>query len=352
MDKEIWTWILHHIPDEQLVHISKKLKIKIPGFRESNYQKNMALIKDRLIQQATTTKNILKIKGEINQWCNEQDQWLIYRNKKIDFLYEYVSIEKSKTVAVLASLLSSSYHDQYLAGVALYDQLKQSNMLPELGQAFLSFENTEDKIKMLEEKISKYVSSLEEKTQTLESKEKRIHSLTELQKSQKQSLEKLQQELDDVKQMLDVTMKASSQKDTIIDDKQSVISTLEEENSKLKDQLELAKATLLSYKEAASSLSPPLPNQNQEKKSILLIGNRPRKVIDKLQSHGFSVTICNDLSSIKTNCDCDYIWLIEYQVSFKLKRDIQKILGFEKMICIQDHNELVKLTDELLERKI
>jgi hypothetical protein len=352
MDKEIWTWILNHGPDELLLSISKQLKVKIKGFRESNYQKNLTIIKDKLIQQMVSTKNIFKLKIFVNQWINETENGIIFRNKKMEFLYEYVLIEKQKSLLILLSLISSPNDDEHFTGVALYNKLKQSVQLPELEKNLIFIQDHEEQQKLVDGKISKLESTISENSKLIKSKEEKINTLLNQQKHQKQEIEKLKKELDNINQLLEESINESINNKKTVDTKQSLINNLEKELNNLKDQLKLAKSTIQSFSEVAPSLNSHL-STIQEEKVVLLIGNKSNKgITNKLKSQGYKVIICNDTESMRSHIHVPYIWIIEYQISSKLKWHIRNLPQFKNMTTIQDHTELKQITNRLLKGEI
>lgn len=353
MDKDIWAWVLKNIPDEQLIQLSKPIKVKISGFRETSFRKNMSLIKDKLVQQMVSNKNILKVKEVFNQWINDHDEWIIFRSKNVEFLFEYLLIERSKALPVLLSLISSKNNDEYLTGVALYNQLKLSNQLHELELDVQLFKDTEEQQKELEERISKLKININEKSKILELKEGKIQSLLEKQNSLKQTLENTQKELDKTKQLLSKSLAELSNKKTDLETKISQISSLEEENTNLKEELEKKETTIHSLNENTPMLHSDLHHPNHKEKTIMLIGDELcRNLKNKLESHGYTLKICRDLESMNSCMDCDYIWLIEYQISTRLKRKLQKLPCFENITMIEDHLGLVELTDKIIKGEI
>ncbi|MBA4603444.1 coiled-coil domain-containing protein [Thermoactinomyces mirandus] len=353
MDKEIWTWILKNIPDEQLILLSKQIKVKIAGFRETSFRKNISLIKDKLVQQMVNNRNILKVKGVFNQWLNEHEEWIIFRSKKVEFLFEYVLIEKSKALLVLLSLVSSQNNDEYLTGIALYNQLKLSNRLNELEKIVSSFKDSEDKQKELEERIRKLELIINEKSKNLEMKKEKIRFLMEEQNNLKQTIESSQKESDETKQLLRKTLDELSNVKTNLEAKTCLINDLEEKNKNLKEELEKKESIIRSLDEKTPVLPSDLPQPNHKEKTVVLIGNElRRKIKNKLESHGFAVKICRDLENMNLCMDCDYIWLIEYQISTRLKRELQKLPCFGNITMIEDHLRLVELTDKLIKGEI
>lgn len=352
MDREIWSWILNKLSNEQLIFISQQLKIKIPGFRESNYKKNLGVIKDKLIQQAINKKNILKIGSVCNQLVNENTKWLMFREKGVDFLFEYILMEKNLILPVFLSLLSSPNSEQYLTAVTLFDKLKEVNQLTELENIDSDNDNNNQN-NILKEKIRDLELNIKEKNKEIANKEKKVILLQEQQIRQKQLLDAIQKEMIEIKHLLEKNSNEITEKDEEIKRKQESIFSLNEKTRYLEEELESTKSIISFYEEQAASLVSKCSDINQYDSTMLLIGNKPNmKVMNKFESVGYKVNICNDLESINSYINCNRIWLIEYQVPSRLKREIQKLPCFKNITIIQDHNELLTMIDKLIKGEI
>ncbi len=346
MDKETWTWILKNIDDDLLLHIVEKLKISVSGFRKRNYKKNLSIIKNRLIQEAISSKNILKLREGFNQSISEDERWIMFRNKSLDFLYEYILIENIQALPILLSLMSSPKNDEYYTGINLYERLKQSNQLSKLETMYPQNGKNEKEKVDLTEKINELKSKIKEKNQVVGSKEKEIILLKGKEKDYKDMIEILNKELEETKQLLDQMTIELSEKNVTIESREKYICSLEEEIKNLRKELDLAREMISSYNEAASSLSPLEPYNDQ--KAILIIGLELNSRLEKkLESLGYIVSVSNKLEEINQYIDYQYIWLIEYQISLKLKHEIQKCPYFERVRVITEYSQLIRLTDQL-----
>lgn len=130
MSITIWKWIFEMSTNEVLLQISKKHKIKVPGFRELKLDKTFKIIRPQLIRLMLDNKKIVLIKSDLNKMYENDERLLQFRSKSIEQLFKLIDKENNPC-DILVSLLSSGNVEHQNLGETVYSRLLETGKIDE-----------------------------------------------------------------------------------------------------------------------------------------------------------------------------------------------------------------------------
>ena len=123
-----WKWVLNVADDSLLVSTAKSCQVRIAGFRGSNWEKNLALLRPRVVQELLTVENLPKLGPSVDAQLKDDAEAQAIRKLSEEQLLQQVPQQITPVRALLA-LLSSSEPEVAAVGEALYQQWQENGVL-------------------------------------------------------------------------------------------------------------------------------------------------------------------------------------------------------------------------------
>lgn len=360
MSVPAWKWLLTALDEELLIAIAKSLKVRIPGFRGSNWEKSVKLLRPRLIQDMLLPRKLLLLYDAADTEVQKDPDLLALRELTEQQLLEQVPSQLAPA-PVLLSLLSSPEESIAELGEVLYQAWETDGVLAQWQQA------QEELVDAAKEQASDEQTELErcreqlaELEAQLKKRERKLQKLAASYAKQKTSVTRAQRRWQQERKQLakqlaeqNVTLKERA---TQLAEQAQALSTQAETITQLK-----AAAAIHSEQEAschpdktdwekqmpAENLPQCEPGASQlasELQTIAIVGTLQRVNMPPQEHAGYRLLhvspmdIKNEQASQILQA-ADQVWLLTYATPLPMQRWLRQLVPQDNLFCFATYQE-------------
>jgi len=353
-----WKWTLTALEDEKLSAIAKTLKVRVPGFRGSNWEKQLPLLRPQIVQNLLSSKMFLGLGPAIDAIVQESE--LAEIRELTERRIDGAGPDKWAPPQVFLSLLSSPEAEAVELATCLYDQWEESGLLEQWlsarEQADADSEQESSKQVALDECQEK-IAELEAQIKSLEKRRKKLAEavakekagLARAQRKWKNEREQLTKQLAEREAAVRERDEQLAQQAEIIEEQKKEIAQLQQRLAEgdvllAQQQTDVADTTV-------SSLPPEetLPYTWEvlpQPKQVAVVGNLQPINMPPTECGGYYLVHIapKELQSEQVAArlsDVDQVWLLTYATPLPLQRRLRQMVATDRLVCFSTYEEFM-----------
>jgi regulator of replication initiation timing len=334
MDKDLWKHCLDVFPDEVVVELLHKSKIRVPGFNTKMTLQKYRTARPLII--GTMIANRSSLTRAADEWVRDEN-WNDYRSHSLNELFDAIVKDDNSFVAIMLALVSSKEPTHTISARLLYDKLEENGWLEQYASvrkksaetqngAQTGVEQRDDKTQI--KKLQKEIDAL---TKQLSEAHKQIHKLTYENK-------KLQQEISDIKKEMSASKRSHEQ-----ERKQ-----WNEERDLLMERLRNFEETAITndHGEERKSMNSDSSTVVRQTPYIALIGRDTKPNREITRTLWYRIELCDaqnfsvDLDFLEKLKAFDEIWILKRDMNFSQRRKVERSVLADRVRVFDNHSDI------------